>query len=39
MLVLVVIALYAMLLTSPVLASNADTLDIYGNANEDDTIA
>ena len=38
MLVLVVIALYAMLLTSPVLASNADTLDIYGNANEDDTI-
>jgi len=32
------IALCAMLLVSPVLASDAGTLDIYGNANEDDTI-
>ena len=32
------IALCTMLLVSPALASDADTLWIYGNANEDDTI-
>ncbi|RJS84028.1 hypothetical protein CW713_03210, partial [Methanophagales archaeon] len=36
--VLVGITLCTMLLISPALASNGDTLDIYGNANEDDTI-
>ena len=36
--VLVGIALCTMLLISPALASSTDTLDIYGNANEDDTI-
>ena len=36
--VLVGIALCTMLLISPALASGVDTLDIYGNANEDDTI-
>ena len=36
--VLVGIALCAMLLISPALASDAGTLEIYGNANEDDTI-
>jgi iron complex transport system substrate-binding protein len=36
--VLVGIALCTMLLISPALASNVETLDIYGNANEDDTI-
>ena len=37
-LVLIGIALCAMLLISPALANSADTLEIYGNANEDDTI-
>ncbi len=37
-LVLVGIALCTMLLISPALASEDETLDIYGNANEDDTI-
>ena len=36
--VLVGIALCTLLLISPALASDAGTLDIYGNANEDDTI-
>ena len=36
--VLVGIALCTLLLVSPALASSVDTLDIYGNANEDDTI-
>jgi iron complex transport system substrate-binding protein len=36
--VLVGIALSTMLLISPALASGVDTLGIYGNANEDDTI-
>ena len=36
--VLVGIGLCAMLLISPALASSVDTLEIYGNANEDDTI-
>ena len=36
--VLVGIALCTMLLISPALASDVETLDIYGNANEDDTI-
>ena len=36
--VLVGIALCTMLLISPALASDAGTLEIYGNANEDDTI-
>jgi iron complex transport system substrate-binding protein len=36
--VLVGITLFTMLLVSPALASDAGTLDIYGNANEDDTI-
>jgi iron complex transport system substrate-binding protein len=36
--VLVGIALCALLLISPALASSVDTLEIYGNANEDDTI-
>ena len=36
--VLVGIALCTMLLMSPALASDVDTLEIYGNANEDDTI-
>ena len=38
--VLIGIAVFAisLLLTSPVLASADETLDIYGNANEDDTI-
>jgi ABC-type Fe3+-hydroxamate transport system substrate-binding protein len=36
--VLVGLVLCTMLLMSPALASNADTLEIYGNANEDDTI-
>jgi iron complex transport system substrate-binding protein len=36
--VLVGISLCAMLLISPALASGVDTLEIYGNANEDDTI-
>ena len=36
--VLVGIALCTMLLMSPALASDAGTLEIYGNANEDDTI-
>jgi iron complex transport system substrate-binding protein len=35
---LVGIALCTMLLMSPALASDAGTLEIYGNANEDDTI-
>jgi iron complex transport system substrate-binding protein len=36
--VLIGIALCTMLLISPALASDAGTLEIYGNANEDDTI-
>ena len=36
--ILVGIALCTMLLISPALASGTDTLEIYGNANEDDTI-
>ena len=36
--VLVGIALCTMLLISPAIASSVDTLEIYGNANEDDTI-
>ena len=36
--VLVGIALCTLLLVSPVLASDAGTLGVYGNANEDDTI-
>jgi len=36
--VLVGLALCTMLLVSPALASDAGTLEIYGNANEDDTI-
>ena len=36
--VLVGIALCTLLLISPALASGVDTLEIYGNANEDDTI-
>ena len=36
--VLVGITLCTMLLISPALASGVDTLEIYGNANEDDTI-
>jgi iron complex transport system substrate-binding protein len=36
--VLVGIVVYIVLLVSPTLASSADTIDIYGNANEDDTI-
>ena len=36
--VLIGLVLCTMLLVSPALASNADTLEIYGNANEDDTI-
>ncbi|MEA2052915.1 MAG: ABC transporter substrate-binding protein [Euryarchaeota archaeon] len=36
--VLIGLALCAMLLVSPALASDAGTLEIYGNANEDDTI-
>ena len=35
---LVGLALCTMLLVSPALASDVDTLEIYGNANEDDTI-
>nr|CBH38520.1 putative iron(III) ABC transporter, solute-binding protein [uncultured archaeon]CBH39499.1 putative iron(III) ABC transporter, solute-binding protein [uncultured archaeon] len=35
---LVGITICTMLLVSPALASDADTLEIYGNANEDDTI-
>jgi iron complex transport system substrate-binding protein len=37
-LVLVRMALCTLLLISPALASSVDTLEIYGNANEDDTI-
>ena len=37
-LVLIGIALCTMLLISPALASGVDTLEIYGNANEDNTI-
>ena len=36
--VLIGLALCTMLLVSPALASDAGTLEIYGNANEDDTI-
>jgi iron complex transport system substrate-binding protein len=36
--VLVGLALCTMLLVSPALASDTGTLEIYGNANEDDTI-
>jgi iron complex transport system substrate-binding protein len=36
--VLVGIALCTMLLISPAIANGVDTLEIYGNANEDDTI-
>ena len=36
--VLMGLALCTMLLMSPALASDVDTLEIYGNANEDDTI-
>ncbi len=36
--VLIGLALCTMLLMSPALASDAGTLEIYGNANEDDTI-
>ena len=36
--VLIGIALSTILLISPALASGVDTLEIYGNANEDDTI-
>ncbi len=36
--VVIGLALCTMLLVSPALASDVDTLEIYGNANEDDTI-
>jgi hypothetical protein len=35
---LIGLALCTMLLVSPALASDAGTLEVYGNANEDDTI-